>query len=119
MKGVRGLLTIAACLLLATPAVAGTLYRCDGADGARSYVSKRVAGAKCVVVDRSSPASTPRSAPASIDANPPATFGGGPSTKAKEEPADIDSHSPATNHTRLARGGGISTNQHRQWKKRE
>ena len=50
MKGVRGLLTIAACLLLATPAVAGTLYRCDGADGARSYVSKRVAGAKCVVV---------------------------------------------------------------------
>src|SRR3546814_3707588 len=54
MKGVRGLLTIACLLLAAAPAAAGTLYRCDGADGARSYVSKRVAGAKCVVVARSS-----------------------------------------------------------------
>src|SRR3546814_2613893 len=81
MKGVRGLLTIAACLLLATPAVAGTLYRCDGADGARSYVSKRVAGAKCVVVARSSPAPKRRSTPASVNANAPATFGSESSSK--------------------------------------
>src|SRR3546814_16745801 len=104
MKGVRGLLTIAACLLLATPAVAGTLYRCDGADGARSYVSKRVAGAKCVVVARSSPASTPRSAPASIDANAPATFGGGSSSKSKEKPAVVPSATPARKPTRLVQG---------------
>ena len=32
MKGARGLLLIA-CLLLAAPAAAGTLYRCDSADG--------------------------------------------------------------------------------------
>jgi soluble lytic murein transglycosylase-like protein len=37
-------------LLAASPAVAGTLYRCDGADGGRSYVSKRIRGAKCVAI---------------------------------------------------------------------
>ena len=37
-------------LLAAGPAVAGTVYRCDSADGGRSYVSKRVPGAKCVAV---------------------------------------------------------------------
>src|SRR3546814_2357128 len=46
MKGVRGLLTIACLLLAAAPAAAGTLYRLDGADGARNYVRTRVAGAK-------------------------------------------------------------------------
>jgi soluble lytic murein transglycosylase-like protein len=54
-------------LLAASPAVAGTLYRCDGADGARSYVSKRVPGAKCVAISSYSSVrktSTP-SAPAS------------------------------------------------------
>jgi len=37
-------------LLAAAPAVAGTVYRCDAADGGRSYVSKRIPGAKCVAV---------------------------------------------------------------------
>jgi soluble lytic murein transglycosylase-like protein len=37
-------------LLAAGQAAAGTLYRCDSADGARSYVSKRVPGAKCVAI---------------------------------------------------------------------
>lgn len=36
-------------------AQAGTLYRCDGADGSRSYASKRVAGAKCTAVASYSP----------------------------------------------------------------
>jgi soluble lytic murein transglycosylase-like protein len=62
---------IALCLLgllAAGPAVADTIYRCDSADGGRSYVSKRVAGAKCVAVSsynsaRRVPASS--SAPAS------------------------------------------------------
>jgi soluble lytic murein transglycosylase-like protein len=79
MKGARGLLTIA-CLLLATPVAAGTLYRCDSPDGARSYVSKRVAGAQCVAIAHSSVAaqrrSTASAAPASINANAPATFMG-------------------------------------------
>src|SRR3546814_10930321 len=75
MKGVRGLLTIACLLLAAAPAAAGTLYRRDGADGARSYVSKRVVGAKCVVVARPSPAPKRRSTPARVTATAPAPFG--------------------------------------------
>lgn len=49
MKGVRGVLWIL-CLLAATPAVAGTVYRCDAADGTRSYSSRRIAGASCTAV---------------------------------------------------------------------
>ena len=49
MKGVRGLLAVL-CLLVAAPAVAGTVYRCDGADGVRNYSSKRIAGASCTAV---------------------------------------------------------------------
>lgn len=91
MKGARGLLTIA-CLLLAAPAAAGTLYRCDGADGVRSYVSKRVAGAKCVVVAQSGPAPARRSAPAAASApaangTPPATFMGTGTPSAASSPA--------------------------------
>lgn len=37
-------------LLAAGHAAAGTLYRCEGADGGRSYVSKRIPGAKCVAI---------------------------------------------------------------------
>src|SRR5690348_8784126 len=45
-----GIALCALGLLAAHPAVAGTLYRCDGADGGRSYVSKRIPGAKCVAI---------------------------------------------------------------------
>jgi soluble lytic murein transglycosylase-like protein len=48
-KGARGLVAIA-CLLLAAPAVAGNVYRCAGADGARSYSSRAIPGAHCSVV---------------------------------------------------------------------
>lgn len=47
-KGVRGILAVA-CMLLAAPAVAGSVYRCDSADGSRAYSSTRIAGARCVV----------------------------------------------------------------------
>jgi len=49
MRGGSLLLGIV-CLLAAAPSVAGTLYRCDGPDGSRSYVSKRPSGAKCAIV---------------------------------------------------------------------
>lgn len=60
MKGYRGLLTLI-CLLAATPAMAGTVYRCDSADGSRSYVSKRVPGAKCTAISSYQPAKGRRS----------------------------------------------------------
>ena len=48
-KGVRGILLLAG-LLMAAPAVAGTVYRCQGTDGALSYSSDRVSGARCTAV---------------------------------------------------------------------
>lgn len=64
-KGARGFIAIA-CLLLAAPAVAGNVYRCAGADGSRSYSSRRVPGAECTVVGRySARTSTVAAAPAS------------------------------------------------------
>ena len=52
MNGGRGLLKTACLLaaLAASPAVAGTVYRCEGSDGVRSYTSKRVPGASCTAV---------------------------------------------------------------------
>lgn len=59
MKGVRGLLLLLG-MLGATPALAGTVYRCEAVDGARAYVSKPVHGAACTPV--SSYPSRPRHA---------------------------------------------------------
>lgn len=78
MDGGRGLLK-AACLLaalLAGPAAAGTVYRCDGADGVRSYTSQRVPGARCTAVSTYREPARPRGgawAPAA--ARPPAAAG--------------------------------------------
>lgn len=48
MKRGLGFVIGAALLAAAVPAVAGTVYRCDGPNG-RTYASKRVPGAQCVV----------------------------------------------------------------------
>lgn len=49
---------------LAGPAHAGTVYRCESADGSRTYASKRLPGAKCSVVSSYTPSSAAvRSAP--------------------------------------------------------
>ena len=69
MKG--SILTLGIIALLATaPAVAGTVYRCETADGGRSYSSKRVSGAKCTAVSSYSGPSKARraSAPAPVSA---------------------------------------------------
>ncbi|MGH8031668.1 MAG: lytic transglycosylase domain-containing protein [Luteimonas sp.] len=132
MKGVRGIVMIA-CLLAAAPAVAGTVYRCDSADGGRSYVSKRVAGATCVAVG-SYRAAGPRAAPTvpswvpppasdnattavkaagslvGIDANPPATFMAGtavdttPLSAGTAIAASAPAAAPAVRTSRLVRG---------------
>lgn len=86
MKGARGILALL-CVLVAAPAAAGTLYRCDGADGSRSYVSKRVAGAKCTVISyKSSRASAPTPA---VSKTPAPAVG-------SVTPANLVSGSPAT-----------------------
>ncbi|QSX78320.1 lytic transglycosylase domain-containing protein [Agrilutibacter solisilvae] len=52
MKGIWGVFLVALTTLASVPAVAGTVYRCEGADGVRAYSSKRVPGAKCVVASQ-------------------------------------------------------------------
>ncbi|MCE7031802.1 lytic transglycosylase domain-containing protein [Lysobacter sp. GX 14042] len=68
MRGGVTALLVLACLLPAMPAAAGTIWRCDGPDGAISYVNKKVAGAKCTAVSHykstPAPARTPAPAPA-------------------------------------------------------
>ncbi len=50
MKTIRGLLLLSG-LLVSSSAFAGTVYRCDTAEG-RTYVSKRIKGAACEVVSQ-------------------------------------------------------------------
>jgi soluble lytic murein transglycosylase-like protein len=85
MTGVRGILVLA-CLLAAAPAVAGTVYRCDSADGGRSYSSKRVPGAKCTAVS---------SYKASHRAPAPATAVGSVTPAAKVEGSPVSMNVPA------------------------
>lgn len=99
MRGSSLLLGIVGLLAFA-PAAAGTLWRCDGPNGERSYVSKKVKGATCTVIsqytNKSSRARDPvpvsyappkpamgavsaggdASIPASAHSNPPATYSG-------------------------------------------
>ncbi len=52
MKGSTKLLWGLVCALAIAPAAAGSVYRCDSPEGGRSYVSKRVPGAKCTAVSQ-------------------------------------------------------------------
>ncbi len=76
-----------ACLLLAPPAWAGTLYKCTGADGIPNYTGKKVAGASCKVVSNYSPADARPRAAAPVAAAAPASGGGGSGGQARATPA--------------------------------
>ena len=101
MKGSLGSLIGMAVLLAAAPAVAGTLYKCVGADGVPAYVSKRTGGARCEVVSRFRPQAEPRRAPApaapatvtATTAQAPASAAGGTT------PAVRPAAAPATGRT--------------------
>jgi soluble lytic murein transglycosylase-like protein len=86
MKWGSQFLALAALLAgasVAAPAVAGTVYRCDGADGVRSYSSTKVKGARCTAVSSyataPAPAPAPQAAPkAAGSATPPSAASGSP-----------------------------------------
>jgi len=92
MKGGRGLVAILGLALLASaaPSWAGTIYRCDSDDGSRSYVSKKVKGAKCVAVSNYS------SAPARSNPKP-----------ASAAPVALASVAPATQNSRRLQQGQV------------
>ncbi len=89
MKGLGALLLFCVCAMLAMPAVGGTVYRCQAADGSTSYSSKRVPKASCKVVSSykamaapkvaayAQPPAPPKDA-AMGSAIPPATISGSP-----------------------------------------
>jgi soluble lytic murein transglycosylase-like protein len=52
------ILALLAALPAAPVALAGTVYRCDAADGSRTYASKRVKGATCTAVTSYTPSSS-------------------------------------------------------------
>lgn len=101
MKGSLGSLIGMAVLLAAAPAVAGTLYKCVGADGVPAYVSKRTGGARCEVVSRFRPQAEPRRAPAPAAPAPvTATTAQAPASAAgSTTPAERPASAPATGRT--------------------
>ncbi|MFG3447570.1 MULTISPECIES: lytic transglycosylase domain-containing protein [unclassified Stenotrophomonas] len=97
MKGILGIAALALAALTAVPASAGTLYKCVGADGIPSYVSKRVAGTPCSVVssyrpDRSAPRRYVPPAPAPAPA---------PAVVATAAPSPVSVQDGATSGTAL------------------
>jgi soluble lytic murein transglycosylase-like protein len=110
MNGVWGIL-MTLCTLASTPAWAGDVYRCESPDGTRSYVSKRVPGAKCVVVvagqykggqRRAAPAAAAGSAtpPSAVAGSPTAISGSAPAAPAEAKPQST----PMNNGKRLVQG---------------
>ncbi|WP_132987147.1 lytic transglycosylase domain-containing protein [Luteimonas terricola] len=115
-----------ACMAMAGPAVAGTIYRCDAGDGVASYVSKRIKGANCAVASTyrpsrparpSQPSTTPgavgavksstavEGSPASLNANAPSTFmGTGSGPAALDVPSAPSASSSAAGSRRLVQG---------------
>ncbi|MFZ5662082.1 MAG: lytic transglycosylase domain-containing protein [Pseudomonadota bacterium] len=97
------------CLLAAGPAAAGTVYRCETADGIPSYVSKRVPGAECTVVSRYR-AGRSRPAPARPAPSAPVTVASASdraATPAPAAPVPVAASAPAAAGTparRLVQG---------------
>jgi soluble lytic murein transglycosylase-like protein len=107
MKGIWGFSIALTALLASAPAVAGTVYRCEGADGVRAYSSKRVPGAKCVVASQykggSQNASTASAAPAMGSATPASEVAGSP---AKLTPASLSAPTAPAQAVPQASSGG-------------
>ena len=84
MRPFRPLLLI--CLTITSaPSLAGTLYRCVGADGISNYVNKRQAGSECKIVAHTpaaSPMATAVPAPAAMPTAMPATQATAPEASA-------------------------------------
>jgi soluble lytic murein transglycosylase-like protein len=122
MKGRLGTTAIIIAALTAAPASAGTLYKCLGADGVTSYVSKRVAGAQCstisytrsagravrppVATSVTAPVQAPAAVVASAERNPVAVAASAGSPAIAPAPAPATASTPAS-----PRGGKMVSGQ--------
>lgn len=79
MKGVAWGIVLALAVL-ASPARADTVYRCENPDGTRAYVSKRVPGARCVVAGQYTGKERRKASPAAGSATAPAAVSGSPAS---------------------------------------
>ncbi len=93
MKTTPGLLLLAG-LLASSSAVAGTVYRCDGAEG-RSYVSKPMRGAACETISRYTPPRRSRPAAPAVGAVTPVNLVAGSPASGSVAPASFASSMPA------------------------
>ena len=106
MKTISAFLLLSA-LAVSSSAFAGTVYRCDTAEG-RSYVSKRMAGASCEVVSQYTPSKRSRRSgePASVGGVTPANFVAGSPATGSLPPATIVPVSSTTYAAPAARSSG-------------
>ncbi|QDH69414.1 lytic transglycosylase domain-containing protein [Marilutibacter alkalisoli] len=86
-------------LLAVLPAAAGTIYRCESADGVRSYVSKRVPGAQCSAVTSYSGGGSRPSRPETAASLPQPSR---PATVGNATPEAVVSGSPASGRIQSA-----------------
>lgn len=122
MKGILGTTAIIIAALTAAPASAGTLYKCQGADGVTSYVSKRVAGAVCSSISYSrdtrpaprpvvtAPKPAPATTVASIERNPVAVAASA-ATPAVAAPAPAPAPASVPTAATASRGGRMVSGQ--------
>lgn len=122
MKGILGTTAIIIAALTAAPASAGTLYKCQGADGVTSYVSKRVAGAVCSSISYSrdtrpaprpvvaAPKPAPATTVASIERNPVAVAASA-ATPAVTAPGPAPAPASVPTAATASRGGRMVSGQ--------
>lgn len=120
MRGVATTLGVCLLAFAANPvASAGTVYRCDSADGGRSYVSKRVKGATCTPVSSyratrapagamgaATPTARVEGSPATINAGAPVSFStpAAPATPVAPPAAPPAAAAPGRPTSRLVQG---------------
>lgn len=104
--------------LLAGSAMAGTVYRCEGSDGVRSYSSKRMSGATCKAVStfsesRSKPVATAPAKADSADATAkvavPAAGGGTSAVAVPVSGSTSFATQPGSGKARFVRMGSATT----------
>lgn len=89
MKGRLGITAIIIAALTAAPASAGTLFKCLGADGVTSYVSKRVAGAQCSTISYTRSAGRAVRAPVATSAPTPVPASAAAVASAERNPVAV------------------------------